>query len=110
MYTPKIINDPIYGFLTIPSPLIHDLIQHPFFQRLRRIKQLGVTDMVYPGATHSRFHHALGALNLMVKAVETLKQKGVKISDSESDALYAGILLHDIGHGPYSPLTRAINC
>ncbi|MDP2176539.1 MAG: HD domain-containing protein [Bacteroidota bacterium] len=102
MYSSKIINDPVYGFLTIPSPLIHQLIQHPFFQRLRRIKQLGVTDFVYPGATHSRFHHALGALNLMVKAVETLRQKGVKISDAESDALFAGILLHDVGHGPYS--------
>jgi uncharacterized protein len=102
MYRSKIINDPVYGFLTIPSPLIHQLIQHSYFQRLRRIKQLGVTDFVYPGATHSRFHHALGALNLIVKAVETLKQKGVKISDAESDALFAGILLHDIGHGPYS--------
>jgi HD superfamily phosphohydrolase len=102
MNSSKIVNDPVYGFLTIPSALIFELIEHPFFQRLRRIKQLGVTDFVYPGATHTRFHHALGALNLMVKAVETLKQKGVKITDAESDALYAGILLHDIGHGPYS--------
>ncbi|MDI1234796.1 MAG: HD domain-containing protein [bacterium] len=98
----KIINDPVYGFLTIPSDLIFELIQHPFFQRLRRIKQLGMTDYVYPGATHSRFHHALGALQLMTKAVYTLREKGVKITDAEAEALYIGILLHDIGHGPYS--------
>jgi len=98
----KIVNDPVYGFLTIPSDLIFELIQHPFFQRLRRIKQLGMTDYVYPGATHSRFHHALGALQLMTKAVFTLRDKGVKITDAEAEALYIGILLHDIGHGPYS--------
>ncbi len=97
----KIINDPVYGFLTIPSELIFELIQHPFFQRLRRIKQLGMTDYVYPGATHSRFHHALGALQLMTKAVQTLRHKEVKITDAEAEALYIGILLHDIGHGPY---------
>lgn len=102
MKSSKIVNDPVYGFLTIPSVLIFELIEHPFFQRLRRIKQLGVTDFVYPGATHTRFHHALGALSLMVKTVETLRQKGVLITEEESDALYAGILLHDIGHGPYS--------
>lgn len=98
----KIVNDPVYGFLTIPSDLIFELIQHPFFQRLRRIKQLGMTDYVYPGATHSRFHHALGALQLMTKAVYTLREKGVKITEAEAEALYIGILLHDIGHGPYS--------
>ncbi len=98
----KIINDPVYGFLTIPSDLIFELIQHPFFQRLRRIKQLGMTDYVYPGATHSRFHHALGALQLMTQAVQTLRHKEVKITDAEAEALYIGILLHDIGHGPYS--------
>jgi HD superfamily phosphohydrolase len=98
----KIVNDPVYGFLTIPGTLIYELIEHPFFQRLRRIKQLGMTEYVYPGATHSRFHHALGALHLMVKAVQTLRSKDVKISEKEAEALYIGILLHDIGHGPYS--------
>lgn len=98
----KIINDPVYGFLTIPGQLIYQLIQDPFFQRLRRIKQLGVTDFVYPGATHSRFHHALGALNLMTHAVDILRNKGVEITENEAEALFAGILLHDIGHGPYS--------
>lgn len=98
----KIINDPVYGFLSIPTPLIQDLIEHPFVQRLRRIKQLGMSEYVYPGATHSRFHHALGAMYLMIQAVQTLQLKGVKISEKESEALYAGILLHDIGHGPYS--------
>lgn len=98
----KIINDPVYGFLTIPTKLVYDLIEHPFVQRLRRIKQLGMTEYVYPGATHSRFHHALGALHLMVNAVQTLRFKNVKISEAEAEALYCGILLHDIGHGPYS--------
>lgn len=102
MKNSKIINDPVYGFLTIPTELVYDLIQHPYFQRLRHIKQLGMTDYVYPGATHSRFHHALGALQLMIKAVQTLRSKGVTISEKESEALYVGILLHDIGHGPYS--------
>lgn len=98
----KIINDPVYGFITIPNAFIFQLIEHPFFQRLRRIKQLGLSEYVYPGATHSRFHHALGALHLMVNAVTILKQKDINISDEEAEALYAGILLHDIGHGPYS--------
>ena len=98
----KIINDPVYGFLTIPSELVYKLIQHPFFQRLRRIRQLGMTEFVYPGAIHSRFNHALGALNLMTKAVEVLRQKKVNISDEEAEAVYIGILLHDIGHGPFS--------
>lgn len=98
----KIINDPVYGFLTIPSRLIYDLIEHPYFQRLRRIRQLGMTEYVYPGATHTRFHHALGAMHLMINAVRTLTSKGVRITDEEAEALYAGILLHDIGHGPYS--------
>lgn len=98
----KIINDPVYGFLSIPGKLVYELIEHPFVQRLRRIKQLGMSEYVYPGATHSRFHHALGALHLMVNAVHTLKSKGVKITDNEAEALYCGILLHDIGHGPYS--------
>lgn len=98
----KIVNDPVYGFLTIPGKLVYDLMEHPFVQRLRRIRQLGMTEYVYPGATHTRFHHALGALHLMMNAVYTLRMKGVKISESESEALYACILLHDIGHGPYS--------
>lgn len=98
----KIVNDPVYGFLTIPGKLVYDLIEHPFVQRLRRIRQLGMTEYVYPGATHTRFHHALGALHLMMNAVHTLRMKGVKISEAESEALYACILLHDIGHGPYS--------
>ena len=98
----KIINDPVYGFLSIPSKLVYDLIEHPFVQRLRRIRQLGMTEIVYPGATHSRFHHALGALHLMMNAVFTLRQKNVKISDAEAEALYCAILLHDIGHGPFS--------
>ena len=98
----KIFNDPIYGFITVPNALIFDLIQHPFFQRLRRITQMGLTYLVYPGAHHTRFHHALGCLHLMQKAVQTLKFKGVIISDEEENALYIAILLHDIGHGPFS--------
>jgi len=102
MSTTKIINDPVYGFLNIPSKLVYDLIQHPYVQRLRRIRQLGMTEIVYPGATHTRFHHALGALHLMMNAIDVLKDKGVKISDAEAEALHCAILLHDIGHGPYS--------
>jgi HD superfamily phosphohydrolase len=98
----KIINDPLYGFLTIPTETVFDVIQHPYFQRLRRIRQLGLSELVYPGATHTRFHPALGALNLMVRAIETLKRKGVEITDEETEAVYLGILLHDIGHGPFS--------
>ena len=98
----KIINDPVYGFLTIPSALVYDIIQHPYFQRLRRIRQLGLSEVVYPGATHTRFHHALGALNLMVTAIETLRSKGVSITDDEAEAAWLAILLHDVGHGPYS--------
>jgi HD superfamily phosphohydrolase len=98
----KIINDPVYGFLTIPTETVYDVIQHPYFQRLRRIRQLGLSELVYPGATHTRFHHALGALNLMIRAVDTLKRKGVEITDEETEAVYLGILLHDIGHGPFS--------
>ena len=98
----KIFNDPIYGFITIPSPLIFDLIAHPFFQRLRRITQMGLSYLVYPGAHHTRFHHALGCLHLMQKAVQILSFKGVSISKKEENALYIAILLHDIGHGPFS--------
>ena len=98
----KIFNDPIYGFITIPNTLIYDLIQHPFFQRLRRISQMGMSYLVYPGAHHTRFHHALGCMHIMQKAVQTLRFKGVDISNEEENALYIAILLHDIGHGPFS--------
>ena len=98
----KIFNDPIYGFITIPSTLIYDLIQHPYFQRLRRISQMGLSYLVYPGAHHTRFHHALGCMHIMQKAIQTLRYKGIVISDSEENALYTAILLHDIGHGPFS--------
>lgn len=97
-----IINDPIYGFITIPNGLIFDLIQHPYFQRLRRISQMGLSYLVYPGAHHTRFHHALGCLHIMQKAMETLIRKGVKISDKEKEGVLIAILLHDIGHGPFS--------
>ncbi len=98
----KLFNDPIYGFITIPNALIYDLIQHPYFQRLRRISQMGLSYLVYPGANHTRFHHALGCMHIMQKAIETLRFKGVSISKEEENALYIAILLHDIGHGPFS--------
>ena len=98
----KIFNDPIYGFISIPNELIYDLIQHPYFQRLRRISQMGLSYLVYPGANHTRFHHALGCMHLMQKVIETLRFKGVAISSEEENALYIAILLHDIGHGPFS--------
>ncbi|MBF2091853.1 HD domain-containing protein [Flavobacterium psychrophilum] len=95
-------NDPIYGFITIPNPLIYDLIQHPYFQRLRRISQMGLSSLVYPGANHTRFHHALGCLHIMQKAIQVLRFKNTIISAEEENALYIAILLHDIGHGPFS--------
>jgi len=98
----KIINDPVYGFISIPTELIFDLIEHPYFQRLRYIKQLGMTHLVYPGALHTRFHHALGAMHLMGMAIETLRNKGHEISAEEEEAVTIAILLHDIGHGPFS--------
>lgn len=98
----KILNDPIYGFITIPNELIFDLIEHRYFQRLRRISQMGLSYLVYPGAHHTRFHHALGCMHLMQNAVRVLRFKGVQISSEEEDALYIAILLHDIGHGPFS--------
>lgn len=101
-YKQKIVNDPIYGFITIPSRLVFELVEHRYFQRLRRISQMGFSNMVYPGANHTRFHHALGAMFLMQKAVQVLQSKKVEISDSEEEALYIAILLHDIGHGPFS--------
>ena len=98
----KILNDPIYGFITIPNPLLFDLMQHPYFQRLRRISQMGLSYLVYPGAHHTRFHHALGCMHIMQKAIEVLRFKGISISEDESNALLIAILLHDIGHGPFS--------
>lgn len=98
----KILNDPIYGFITIPNVLIYNLIEHPYFQRLRRISQMGLSYLVYPGAHHTRFHHAIGSVHLMQKAVRILKFKGVQISEEEATAVYIAILLHDIGHGPFS--------
>jgi len=98
----KILNDPIYGFITIPDTLIYDLVQHPYFQRLRRISQMGLSYLVYPGAHHTRFHHALGCMHIMQKAVEVIRFKGTEISKEEERALYVAILLHDIGHGPFS--------
>ena len=98
----KIFNDPIYGFISIPNSLIYDLIQHPYFQRLRRISQMGLSYLVYPGANHTRFHHALGCMHIMQKAIEVLRFKAIEISSEEEKALYITILLHDIGHGPFS--------
>jgi len=98
----KIFNDPVYGFVSFPTELLYDLIDHRYFQRLRRISQLGLTHYVYPGALHTRFHHAIGALHLMTEAVATLREKGVEISDEEAEGVSIAILLHDIGHGPYS--------
>jgi HD superfamily phosphohydrolase len=98
----KILNDPVYGFVTIPSELIFEIIQHPFFQRLRRIKQLGLAELVYPGAVHSRFQHALGAMHLMGQTLSMLQAKGHLIMDIEKEAAQIAILLHDLGHGPFS--------
>ncbi len=98
----KIINDPVYGFITIPFDIIYDLLEHKWFQRLRRIKQLALTHYVYPGALHTRFHHALGALHLTGQAIDVLRSKGVEITNEEAEAVSIAILLHDIGHGPFS--------
>jgi hypothetical protein len=98
----KIFNDPIYGFITLPYEIIFDLIEHPYFQRLRRIKQLGLTHLVYPGALHTRFHHAMGTMNLMTKAIDVIRSKGHEITDEEALGVTIAILLHDIGHGPFS--------
>lgn len=102
MATHKIFNDPVYGFVTVPYGIIFNLIEHPYFQRLRRIKQVSLTHYVYPGALHTRFHHALGAFHLMTQAIDVLRAKGADISDEESLAVQIAILLHDIGHGPFS--------
>ena len=98
----KIFNDPVYGFITIPDETIFDIIEHPYFQRLRRIMQLGLTHLVYPGALHTRFHHSLGAMFLMNKAISTLRLKGIRISKAEEQGALMAILLHDIGHSPFS--------
>jgi len=98
----KILNDPIYGFIQIPNSLIFDIIEHPYFQRLRRISQMGFSNLVYPGANHTRFHHALGCIHLMQKAVRVLRFKQIEITKEEEKALCIAILLHDIGHGAFS--------
>ena len=98
----KIFNDPVYGFIRIPTGIILEIIEHPYFQRLQRIRQLGLTHFVYPGAVHTRFHHALGAFHLMTTALNVLREKGVHITSEEYEASQLAILLHDIGHGPFS--------
>ena len=98
----KIINDPVFGFIKIPRGLLYDIVQHPLMQRLNRIKQLGLASVVYPGAQHTRFQHSLGAFHLMSEAITALTQKGNFIFDSEKEAVEAAILMHDIGHGPFS--------
>ena len=98
----KIINDPVYGFINIPNEELFDIVQSSFVQRLRRIKQLGLSNLVYPGAEHSRFSHSLGAMHLMVQALEVLRQKGVEITESEYNGALIAILLHDVGHSPFS--------
>jgi len=98
----KIINDPVYGFIKIPYDIVYDLIEHPLFQRLRRIRQLGLTSYVYPGANHTRFQHAVGAMHLMGQAIEAIRSRGHEITDEEARAVSIAILLHDIGHGPFS--------
>ncbi|MCK7559220.1 HD domain-containing protein [Chitinophaga sedimenti] len=98
----KIINDPVYGFITIDNPLIFKIVSHPYYQRLRRIHQMALAQTVYPGAMHTRFHHSLGAYHLMSCALSELKGKGFEITEEEELAAKMAILLHDIGHGPYS--------
>jgi HD superfamily phosphohydrolase len=98
----KIVNDPVYGFINIPGGIIFDLIEHPYFQRLRRIKQLGLTYLVYPGAVHTRFQHAIGSMHLISLAIDVIRKKGHEITDEEAEAARIAILLHDIGHGPFS--------
>ena len=98
----KIINDPVYGFITVDDELIYQVIAHPYFQRLRRISQMAMANLVYPGAVHSRLHHALGAYHLMSIALNELKNKGIQITPAEEQAAKIAILLHDIGHGPFS--------
>src|SRR3712207_3685715 len=101
-YVRKIINDPVYGFITVDDPLVFEIISHPFYQRLRRIHQMAFASLVYPGAVHTRLHHSLGAYHLMGLALNELRNKGVEISREEERAAKIAILLHDIGHGPFS--------
>ena len=101
-YERKIINDPVFGFINIPKGLLYDIVRHPLLQRLTRIKQVGLSSVVYPGAQHTRFQHSLGAFYLMSEAITQLTSKGNFIFDSEAEAVQAAILLHDIGHGPFS--------
>ena len=98
----KIINDPVFGFINIPNEFIYDVLQHPYVQRLNRIRQLGLSYVVYPGAQHSRFLHSIGAMHLMSDAIASLRQKGVEITLEEADGAMVAILLHDIGHAPFS--------
>ncbi|MGG8494881.1 HD domain-containing protein [Tenacibaculum sp. TC6] len=98
----KILNDPIYGLISIPNTLIFDIIEHPYFQRLRRVTQMGLSNLVYPGANHTRFHHAIGCMHLMQKAIQVLQSKNVQVSEEETTAACVAILLHDIGHGAFS--------
>ncbi|HKK10040.1 MAG TPA: HD domain-containing protein, partial [Bacteroidales bacterium] len=100
--TRKIINDPVYGFISLSGDLLFEVMEHPYFQRLRRISQLGLTHLVYPGAVHTRFQHALGAMHLMKQALDILSEKGVMITEEEKEGALLAILLHDIGHGPFS--------
>jgi HD superfamily phosphohydrolase len=102
LHKSKVINDPVYGFISLEHPLVLKVVAHPFYQRLRRIHQMALAQLVYPGAVHSRLHHSLGAYHLMGLALDELKRKGVEISDEECAAAKAAILLHDCGHGPYS--------
>jgi HD superfamily phosphohydrolase len=102
LHKQKIINDPVYGFIGLPFEILFDLFEHPYFQRLRRIRQLGLTHYVYPGANHTRFQHALGATYLMNSAIEIIRSKGHEITDEEAEAVSIAILLHDVGHGPFS--------
>ncbi|MFN8295889.1 MAG: HD domain-containing protein [Chitinophagales bacterium] len=104
----KIFNDPVYGFISIPYDIVFDVIEHPYFQRLRRIQQLGLSSLVYPGATHSRFHHSLGAMHLMSKSLEVLKSKGHMITEEECEAAVLSILMHDLGHGPFSHALESV--
>lgn len=104
----KIFNDPVYGFISIPYDIVFDVIEHPYFQRLRRIQQLGLSSLVYPGATHSRFHHSLGAMHLMSRSLEVLKSKGHEITEEECEAAVLSILMHDLGHGPFSHALESV--
>jgi len=104
----KIINDPVYGFITIDNPLIFDIVSHPWYQRLRRIKQMALAHLVYPGAVHTRLHHSLGAYHLMCNALAELKSKGIDITEEEETGAKIAILLHDIGHGPFSHALESV--